>query len=304
MNNFKDRTATLPDGREIAHAIYGIENEAAPTIFYFHGFPGSHQEGYLAHDAAMEHGIRIIAPSRPGFCSSTFQPDRTITDYPDDVLALAEALSAHRFAILGVSGGGPYAIACLRAIPRDRLVGVGLVASVMPPSFGTAGMLTKTRAMFWVAPRATWLLGRIVEQQIGPVARDEAHPEKLEIMMDREIESRSPIDGGAWLSHPDLRTVLLRSSREAMRQGGYPTAWEARLYGSDWGFSLEDIKVNEGQMVLWHGDKDVNGPVSNGEKAMAAMSGAKLRVMKGDSHMTLMTRVDEFMAVLKAMLSK
>ncbi|KAF5676093.1 alpha beta hydrolase [Fusarium heterosporum] len=304
MENFPDKIATLTDGRRVSYAVYGTQDNDAPTFFYFHGFPGSHHEAYVTNNAALKHGVRVIAPTRPGYGDSTFQDNRSILDYPRDVLELADILSVRSFAILGVSGGGPYAIACLKDLPRDRLVGVGTVAGVMPMSFSTQGMLAMTRIMFAVAPYATGTLGWIVDKLLGNVARDIEHPEKLEGMMEKDIGSRSSSDKEAWTNNSDFRTGMTRSTREAMKQGGYATAWEARLYGSDWGFELEDVKVREGHMILWHGDQDVNVPLSVSEKAVKMLPGAELRVMEGESHMSLMTRAEEFTVAIKEMLSR
>ncbi|KAM0351853.1 hypothetical protein ACHAPU_002366 [Fusarium lateritium] len=304
MENFPNNIATLADGRKVSYAIYGAQDSDAPTIFYFHGFPGSHHEAYVTNSAALKHGVRVIATTRPGYGDSTFQDNRSILDYPKDILELADLLSVRRFAVLGVSGGGPYAIACLKDLPRDRLVGIGTVAGVMPMSFSTQGMLAMTRIIFAVAPYATGTLGWIVDKLLGTVARDTENPEKLEGMMDKDIGSRSPSDKEAWTNNPDFRIALTRSTREAMKQGGYATAWEARLYGSDWGFKLEDVKVEQGHMILWHGDQDVNVPLVVSEKAVKMLPGAELRVMEGESHMSLMTRAEEFMVAMKEMLSR
>ncbi|KAL4724240.1 hypothetical protein ACLX1H_008853 [Fusarium chlamydosporum] len=304
MDKIEDKIATLADGRKVAYAIYGPQDNDPPTAFYFHGFPGSHHEGYVTHTAALKNGLRLIAPSRPGNSDSTFQENRSILGYPKDVLELADLLNIKRFAILGVSGGGPYAIACLKEIPRERLVGIGTVAGCMPVSFSTEGMLTMSRIMLNIAPYATTPLGWLVDRLIGATARDGEHPEKLEEMMDKDMASRSPRDAEAWANYPDLRTALIRSTRESMKQGGYATAWEANLFGSDWGFKLEDIKVEKGQMILWHGDQDINVPLRVSLKAVELIPQAELRIMEGESHMSLVTKMDEFTVALKDILER
>lgn len=74
----------------------------------------------------------MIAPDRPGFGLSTFDARRRIADWPDDVRALAAHLGIARFAILGGSGGAPYALACARALPADMVSAVGLYAAAAP----------------------------------------------------------------------------------------------------------------------------------------------------------------------------
>lgn len=298
MDNYEDRTATLPNGRQIAYAIYGVDDPNVPTGFYLHGFPGSHHEGYFVNDAATKHGVRLIAVSRPGSSASTFQPGRTITDYPADILALADHLSIQRFILVGVSGGGPYALACFRAIPRDRLIGVGIVAGLMPVSLGLGGMLMKTRILLAVAPWATSLVGWAMDGTMGVAAQ---HPEKLEKILDKEFESRPALDQEIYKTKPHVRDVLIRSVRESIKSGGYSIAWEARLFGSPWGFELDELKVQEGQMVFWHGDEDVNVPMAMAEKAVKLMPGAELRIIEGGTHMSVAMKGEDIMVTMKEM---
>ena len=105
---------TLPDGRSLGYAAYG--DPQGKPLFFFHGFPSSRLEAQFTEGVAGRLGARIIAIDRPGFGRSDFKKERRIRDWPDDVLALADALGIDRFAVLGVSGGGPYAAACAHVL--------------------------------------------------------------------------------------------------------------------------------------------------------------------------------------------
>jgi len=122
-------TCSLSDGRVLSYAEFG-DPTGYPLIF-FHGFPSSRLEAWFLDPIVQRKGIRLIAPDRPGFGRSTFQSNRQFTHYPSDIRALADHLELEKFAILGGSGGGPYALACARDIP-GRLSAVGLFASAGP----------------------------------------------------------------------------------------------------------------------------------------------------------------------------
>jgi len=100
----------LNDGRLLGYAEFG--DPGGTPVMFFHGFPGSRLEGALGHEAAERAAVRMICIDRPGMGLSTFQPGRRMLDWPADVAALADALGIGRFAVGGVSGGGPYAAVC------------------------------------------------------------------------------------------------------------------------------------------------------------------------------------------------
>jgi pimeloyl-ACP methyl ester carboxylesterase len=108
---------------------YGDPN--GTPMLGFHGTPGSRFMLRLADGAAAELGIRLIAPERPGFGLSTFQKGRSLAGWARDVEAFTRALGVERFAVAGVSGGGPYAAACAAMLP-DRVTAVGLVSPIGP----------------------------------------------------------------------------------------------------------------------------------------------------------------------------
>ncbi len=116
----------LPDGRTLAYAEFG-RPEGFPVL-YFHGSPSSRLEPLLlGDDAFIRLGLRGIAPDRPGMGGSDFQAGRGFSHLPADVSALADALGLKRFAVLGNSGGGPYAAVCAARIP-ERLSAAVIVS--------------------------------------------------------------------------------------------------------------------------------------------------------------------------------
>src|SRR5438552_17010722 len=114
MHGATTTSITLRDGRRLGYAEYG--DPAGVAVFYFHGTPGSRLEGTIADEAAKRLRVRLIAIDRPGVGLSTFKPRRKLRDWPADVIALADALGIDRFAIVGLSGGGPHALAGARYI--------------------------------------------------------------------------------------------------------------------------------------------------------------------------------------------
>ena len=124
------QTCVLPDGRTIGFAEYGAPG--GHPVLYFHGFPASRLEGCITDKQARRHNVRVLALDRPGYGLSTRVPGRTTMDYPDDVLAFAASQNLPRFGILGLSGGGPYALACASKIPASRLTHVGVLAGAGP----------------------------------------------------------------------------------------------------------------------------------------------------------------------------
>ncbi|KGQ12395.1 hypothetical protein BBAD15_g1859 [Beauveria bassiana D1-5] len=101
LNPAHSQTITLPDGRTL-----GFEK----TLLYFHGYPSSRIEAKLLDQLALAHSIRILALDRPGYGLSTPQrPRRSLLDWPRDVEAFAASQHLDRFAVLGLSGGGPFA---------------------------------------------------------------------------------------------------------------------------------------------------------------------------------------------------
>src|SRR5215212_8514750 len=121
------KTIQLHDGRTLGYIDYGSPD--GNTLFYFHGHPGSQLEAGFLAKAASNQSVRLIGIDRPGLGLSTFKPGRSILDWPNDVVELANRLHINQFAVVGFCGGSLYALACAYTIPT-HLTACGIVSGV------------------------------------------------------------------------------------------------------------------------------------------------------------------------------
>ncbi|KAA8917125.1 hypothetical protein TRICI_000721 [Trichomonascus ciferrii] len=260
----RDQTVTLSDGRVLGYAEYGAQDGI--PLLYFHGYPSSRFEGWSFGDWPRRNRLRLIVPDRPGFGLSSYQPNRSILDWPADVRQLVSHLGLSRFAVLGCSGGGPYAVACAYLLPADMLSGVGVLAGAPPWVAGT-GDVTLTRKVLSRAaincPRALeavldplfYSLRWIIET--GPVTRRlDGWIESMQLKKPTELENVNEDH----LTAEDIRKRLLSTYFEAFAQNSRAVVQEAGLLSQDWGFPLN--KVAYSGIRIWHGRNDTSAPIA------------------------------------------
>ena len=237
------QTITLPDGRLLAFAEYG--DLAGSPLFFFHGGNDSRLEAAILHETAQQMGMRVIAPDRPGYGRSDFQPDRTFLNWPDDVAQLADALSITQFAVAGHSGGGPHAAAVAYTLP-ERLTGVALISSAAPPGSSNKGMHPLFRAVnFFMGHSAK--LHRLITQQNANQLKNT--PDTFFAQWGK----MSPADGRLFQTQPGVTELIAAEMREALCQGIDGILQEHPLYKRPWGFDLAAIKP---PVHIWHGLAD------------------------------------------------
>jgi pimeloyl-ACP methyl ester carboxylesterase len=288
----KPATLVLPDNRLLAYATYGVpskESKHTPA-FYFTGFPGSHSECGLIHKTAVKLGIHIVAIDRPGFGGSTFQENRTFLDWPNDVLKLADHLSMEEFAVIGVSGGCPYVLACMKEISPDRLKAATIVSGVYPVSFGTQGMMMKSRILLWAASWSTMVVETLLDLVLGRPARDEENPGRFLKLLEDDLMGggRPEVEIKALrqvLDDPEMGPYFVGSVRESIKTSCHGAAWEAWLFASDWGFELEGMDAR--RLTIWHGALDINTPVIMADTATKLLKDAEFKRFEDESHFSL-----------------
>jgi pimeloyl-ACP methyl ester carboxylesterase len=124
-----ERAVRTPDGRTLA--VEDAGDPAGRVVLVHGGSPNSrHLYGPAVSDAAAR-GLRLVSYDRPGYGGSTPQPGHSVADCAGDVRAICAALEIDRLAVWGISGGGPYALACAALLP-DLVAAAASLASPAP----------------------------------------------------------------------------------------------------------------------------------------------------------------------------
>jgi len=168
----------------------------------------------LTERAVIRHGIRLLAPDRPGFGLSTLQPGRTMLDWATDVEDLTEHVGMARFATFGHSGGGPFVAALVHAMP-ERLTRAAIVSGTAPPDAEGRfrGMWFPVRMIFFLERRLP-ALNRVALKQMASFYAD---PQR---MRNRMLKGLPKSDVRYLKDVPEAVGAFSADAREAHRPGG------------------------------------------------------------------------------------
>ena len=278
-----DTAVQLPDKRQLAYAEYG-DPDGLPVML-FHGLPGSRLSWGLLPDNPFPPGLRIVAPDRPGYGNSDPKPRRTLLDWANDVAALADALKIDRFAVVGVSGGGPGALACAWKMP-ERLTSVGVVASPAPTNAPSVleGMSRTNRFFMKLAWRLPWLSDLNVRLLAGVIRRNPAR------YINRMRYKLHDVDKTI-LARPEIRDMLTRDFTEALRHGAQGIADDMSAnHGRPWGFPLDRIST---PVHFWYGDLDRNVPLAMGRYLSNTVPNSEIAFVPGAGHLWILLHLRE-----------
>jgi len=268
----------LPSGRRIGYAEYGNPN--GPLVFYFHGTPGSRTEAGLIADEATAAGVRLVALERPGIGLSDYQSGRRILSWPTEVTHVAQALGygGTSFGIVGLSGGAPYALACVRCIP-DRLTHVAVVSGHTPLCPPGAPVGDQDKLIAWVGrrPRLATLAFRVAGNQLRK------HPN---FVLHKVAASWDESDRQLILCNPEYYAAFNQTLLEATRCGPAGIMTDVTLLGSDWGFRLCDLPP--ASVSFWQGGCDPIAPAAMGHYFQRNVAGSELTIDPRAGHLTML----------------
>ena len=278
----------LRDGRNLAYVAVGPAHGA--LVLYLHGAIGSPQlvTPELA-SVAGELGIRYVMVSRPGFGGSDPLRGRTLAGFAQDVGELADSLERRRFAVVGVSAGGPYALACAHELP-DRVAVAAVVGGMTEGGCATrdlpiAARLGLRALRAW--PRACTRTG---DAALGLARR---HP---------RLVARA-IRAGAPAAERDAVDDAGASERAAARfmaaaAGGVGAMVDDYLLcHRPWGFAPGEVRA---LVQLWHGMQDPLVPVDAALGLVAALPNVQVALDPDEGHFFYRRRLREILARVAA----
>ena len=241
-----------------------------------HGLPGSRLLSDRDPLRAPGRGLRVLAVDRPGIGDSDPQPRRALLDWAFDVDALCEGLGIEHAAVLGISGGGPFALACAWRLPR-RISRAVILNGLAPLDRrgATSGMAAGLRFGWWAvghlplqARLAAGAQARTLERRAGALQR-------------RLTRAMSEVDRAA-LAEQGTGAALEAELAGAFRQGSAAVAREMRLLARPWGFDPADIRV---PVDLWHGERDRTVPLAMGRWLAERIPDARLHAWPEAGHL-------------------
>lgn len=285
----------LPGGRRLGFAEFGAPS--GDPVLWFHGTPGGRRQfPLLGRRAADKLNLRVIVVARPGTGLSDPHRYQSIADWATDIAHVADDLGAERLAVAGLSGGGPYALACAAVPPLSSRVAAvavlgGVVPSVGPDALAT-GAIELTRRFAPVLNGFRRPIAETVHGLILPLL-------PLAHYACQAYASVVPEGDRRVLQDPEIEGMFIDDFILVSKGRFQAVIDDARLFGRDWGFRLADVSA---PVRWWHGDADNLVPLRDAKAAIDLLPTAKLVLRHDESHLGGLAAADEVLIFLRSQL--
>lgn len=194
------------------------------------------------------------------------------------------------FRVIGLSGGGPYSLACAHSIPSERLAGVGVIAGAAP------WKLNPTKGMDWHG----WMrfhLVRYLSWTFNTAYLRRSFDNKLKcwsVEERRDFWRKDVHNTAIDLGEKDKLVAgskeaveeIVDCTMEAFESGCEGPMQDSVLLVADWDFQLENIGFED--VRLYVGTEDRSTPVHGAREMQKAIKGAKLVEYEGDGHFSIL----------------
>ena len=275
----------LADKRQLCYLECG-DPQGYPVL-WCHGNPGSRLGWSLLLSRTGQVKARVIIPDRPGFGKSDPHPAQSYLAWPADIVQLVDSLDIEQFVVAGVSGGGPFALACAWQL-SDRVAAVGLI-STGPPVAEVLRQASLTNRLIFTLGRCAPHLIRLYSFMLSHLAR--SRPDR----MIRQLLS-GYAEADSTLSHrPDLQEFFRQYLKEAYAQGGRASADEIVRFSRPWHIPIPQIST---PVHLWHGEADNAIPPSFGRHLAERLPRCSAQFIPDAGHLWILDHLHEVVETL------
>jgi pimeloyl-ACP methyl ester carboxylesterase len=276
-------------GGQPAIEIVECGDAAGIPVLFFHGWPSAASQCEVFDGAARAAGVRVVAANRPGIGLSAPDPLHTIVGWAGTIGNLATALHIERFRVLGVSGGGPYALSVAWRLPH-RVVACAVVSEVPPVGPEGRGLSAWTRCGFTIkrlSPRLAAAMLTAVRVVVRRPALARAVHSRLILRSRREAYALRQRPAGE---------VSFGAFCEAIDSGAAAVLADSDPYTKPWGFRASEIAV---PVCFWHGRLDHTARWDLVSPLAQSIAGARVVLDEHDGHHAMsMLRQDEILGWL------
>jgi pimeloyl-ACP methyl ester carboxylesterase len=287
------RTILLPDGRQLGYSTIG---KGKPVV-YFHGTASSRLEILLLKELAASANLQIIGVDRPGYGLSTFRPIKNLQDFNANVNFLTEHLGIERFAVLGWSGGGAFALAHIACSP-ERVTNALIVGTpALPFDVSTAHNIPLARFVMKIPFLGILAMKRMSNQVLR--ADDDINA-FLKSKQGKQMLHACSKSDLKFFSDPSWMKLMYQSMAEAFQQGTSgikAVLQEHQVFMKPWNVSFS--RIPPGKLFIWHGSDDKTCRVSNAYKISKDLPCAHLEIFQEKGHCIMFDNLRKLANILK-----
>ncbi len=259
---------------------YRLVGDYGPMVLFLHGTPG----GYDQIDELP--GIRILAPSRPGYLRTPLTVGKSPAEQAHAYAALLDVLNIDSVVVMGASGGGPSSISFAAMYPErtSALIAMEAVSQIIPSNEGAPEMPVFMRSDFlmWVtlSTMENFLDAKAIVKILVP---DEA----IQDLILSDAKKTARVKSLIWSAWPI-------SQRETGQANDISQ------------FAMLDLASREVTVptLIIHGDRDINVPFRHSDMLARQIPGSILHVVEGGDHMMPFSHSEEVDMAMERFLKK
>lgn len=284
----QEQRTLLPDGRVLSWFKYGAIQGRPVLVMEDLGAGAPHHP--IFHQWYRQQNLRVILVIRPGYGSSTANPNIQFAGFADDLKYLCEFLKLQRPSIATFCVGGAYAL-CAAATHTELFDRVGVLATSVPIEHFELNKLDWIHAlllrMYKTDPRLFAMFARLA---LRGIKRD---PEKYFARVAKLLSKRD----GELLTDPHILGRTIQQIQLRHCQGAEIVVTEYMLVMQPWRVNLANIQI---PVLMWHGEDDPSISIGSACALAKTIPDVLFKKLPGHGHFLVHDVWKEFLAELLA----